>query len=123
MTDDHLTGAIGALIGGALTHGQNSEPGHQVGDLEDLLHACWTVMSTDQREKVLMSDAARNPLRELGWVEATLLAEDTDTGERSLIATDRVPPDDVEKRMIDLYWDNRLDSVDVVPVVLTEEIE
>ena len=38
-----------SLLECAVAHGENSEPDHEVGDLQDLLVACWSVMSPAQR--------------------------------------------------------------------------
>lgn len=46
-----------ALFLAARTHGQCSEPDHEVGDLQDVLRTCWLKMSTDQRAAVYKEHA------------------------------------------------------------------
>jgi hypothetical protein len=41
------------LMEAARLHGENSEPDHEVGDLQDLFFACWRVMSPEQRALAL----------------------------------------------------------------------
>ncbi len=45
------------LMEAARLHGENSEPDHDVGDLQDLLFACWLVMSPEQRALALSDPA------------------------------------------------------------------
>jgi hypothetical protein len=45
------------LMEAARLHGENSEPDHEVGDLQDLFFACWRVMSPVQRALVLSDPA------------------------------------------------------------------
>ncbi len=48
-----------SLIECAATHGENSEPDHEVGDLQDLLVSCWSVMSPEQRGLALSEPRAQ----------------------------------------------------------------
>ena len=41
------------LIQAATLRGENSEPDHEVGDLQDLFLACWHMMSPEQRALAL----------------------------------------------------------------------
>ena len=40
------------IIAAAERHGEQSEPDHEVGDLQDALRAAWALLSPDQRRKV-----------------------------------------------------------------------
>lgn len=40
------------LINAAKNHGMDSEPDHEVGDLQDILRTCFEVMSIEQRKQV-----------------------------------------------------------------------
>jgi hypothetical protein len=54
----------------AAQHGKDtSEPEHQIGDLEDLLRAAWEILSPDQRERLMKTDAAVAVLKNLGDAE------------------------------------------------------
>ena len=47
------TELLSKLLEGAEAHGINShEPGHEVGDLQEILSSCWAEMSDEQRNKV-----------------------------------------------------------------------
>lgn len=48
------------LIEAAEKHGQDSDADHEVGDLQDLLRACWAEMNPQQRARVLAGDAVDN---------------------------------------------------------------
>jgi len=50
------------LMEAARLHGENSEPDHEVGDLQDLFFACWLVMTPEQRALVLSDPAITNLL-------------------------------------------------------------
>lgn len=41
------------LLECAREHGENSDPDHEVGDLQDLFVSCWRVMTPDQRRRAL----------------------------------------------------------------------
>jgi hypothetical protein len=43
-----------SLLEAARLHGENSEPDHEVGDLQTLFVACWSVMSPEQRALALV---------------------------------------------------------------------
>jgi hypothetical protein len=49
MAHDMELPDIENLITAAELHGQESEPDHEVGDLQDVLRTCWRLMSGDQR--------------------------------------------------------------------------
>lgn len=49
-------------ISAAQTHGENSDPDHEVGDLQDMLRAVWEIMTPEQREEALASDEFVNVL-------------------------------------------------------------
>lgn len=40
------------LLAAAGAHGQLSEPDHEVGDLQDALRACWSIMTPEQRTHI-----------------------------------------------------------------------
>jgi hypothetical protein len=40
------------LIAAAKKHGENSNPDHEVGDLQDILRSCFEVMTPEQRKQV-----------------------------------------------------------------------
>lgn len=40
------------LIRAAQEHGAQSEPDHEVGDLQDILRSCWRAMTVEQRRAV-----------------------------------------------------------------------
>ena len=54
VTDQHLE----TLVDMAKQHGEDSEPDHEVGDLQDLLRAAWQLMSDSQRLELLKGEAA-----------------------------------------------------------------
>lgn len=43
---------IWRLFEAAERHGNDSEPDHEVGDLQDVAEACWKVMFPDQKQRV-----------------------------------------------------------------------
>lgn len=45
------------LIEAAEQHGQDSEPDHEVGDLQTYLRAAWKVLTPEQKLEVLQDDA------------------------------------------------------------------
>ncbi|WP_371438310.1 hypothetical protein [Polaromonas sp.] len=49
---------IEALIEAATIHGQDSNPDHEAGDLQELLRSAWNLMSSAQRQQLLDSPAA-----------------------------------------------------------------
>lgn len=59
--DPELEGILDA----AKAHGEEGEPDHEVGDLQDVLRAAWTMMSPDQRKMLLASDEVEAVLE---WV-------------------------------------------------------
>jgi len=42
-----------AILDAAQTHGSESEPDHEVGDLQDALQAAWDLMSNEQRDQLM----------------------------------------------------------------------
>lgn len=46
-------GDVETLISAARAHGRQSEPDHEVGDLQDILRACWAQMAPGDRRAVL----------------------------------------------------------------------
>lgn len=40
------------LIDAARAHGEQSDPDHEVGDLQGILRDCWAVMTPEQRKEV-----------------------------------------------------------------------
>lgn len=61
-TDDFIED----LIAAAGAHGQLSEPDHEVGDLQDALRMCWSIMTPEQRTRV--TQLANSTMNE--WLEA-----------------------------------------------------
>lgn len=52
-----MTDILTTLFDAADQHGEDSEPDHTVGDLQDLLREAWALMSTEQRRELLQTDA------------------------------------------------------------------
>ena len=48
------------LIEAARRHGEDSEPDHEVGDLQDVLRAAWAELTPDQRRRVIRSPDVSN---------------------------------------------------------------
>lgn len=48
------------LFEAAIKHGEDSEPDHEVGDLQDLLTEMWDLLTAEQRAKFLASETVRN---------------------------------------------------------------
>jgi hypothetical protein len=46
-------GGIEALLAAAQAHGEQSEPDHEVGDLQEILRACWAAMTPRARRQIL----------------------------------------------------------------------
>ena len=60
MAADHTSPDFASLLIQAATlRGENSEPDHEVGDLQDLFLACWHVMSPEQRALALSDPAVK----------------------------------------------------------------
>lgn len=49
---------IETYIKAAQQHGEDDEPDHEVGDLQDILRVAWEIMTPDQRERFAKDDAA-----------------------------------------------------------------
>lgn len=73
---------IERVIRAAEQHGTNSEPDHEVGDLQDLLRSAWSLMSPDQRDQLMAAAETLNVLQhgddfvEVAELRACLLRED-----------------------------------------------
>ncbi len=61
---------IEGLITAAERHGQDSEPDHEVGDLQSLLRKAWDLMEPHQRTALLASSEAEEVLEHGGGEEA-----------------------------------------------------
>jgi hypothetical protein len=48
------------LFDAADNHGEDSEPDHTVGDLQDLFSAAWNLMTAEQKQALLICDAVEN---------------------------------------------------------------
>lgn len=48
------------LVEAARLHGENSDPDHEVGDLQDLFFACWRVMSPAQRTHIFEDETVKD---------------------------------------------------------------
>jgi hypothetical protein len=57
------------LLWGAEVHGLESEPDHEVGDLQDLLREAWRLMTPAQRAELVRSRAGLAVLHEAGLVD------------------------------------------------------
>lgn len=60
---------VDTLIEAAERHGKDSEPDHEVGDLQQLLRAAWGLMTPDQRQALLVSPEAEDVLMHGGEPE------------------------------------------------------
>lgn len=45
------------LMNAAENHGTESDPGHEVGDLQDVVLACFEVLTKEQKQKVFAHDS------------------------------------------------------------------
>lgn len=54
------------LIEAARRHGEDSEPDHEVGDLQDILRAAWEQLTPDQRRRVIRSPEVSNVVEAAG---------------------------------------------------------
>ncbi len=52
MTEPSHDDFIEDVLAAAKAHGQISEPDHEVGDLQDVLRACWGIMTPEQRTRI-----------------------------------------------------------------------
>lgn len=59
MSIEHSDNAIETLIEAAERHGAESDPDHEIGDLQDLLRAAWELMSQEQRRAFWAGSAAQ----------------------------------------------------------------
>lgn len=64
-------GLVEDLIGFAQKHGEDSDPDHEVGDLQDLLRAAWKLMTPEQR-RAMLTDASVSNVVESATGEALL---------------------------------------------------
>lgn len=58
-----MTAIIEKLITCAENHGEDSDPVHQVGDLEDMLRAAWQLMTPEQKRRFIQSDEVDNAVQ------------------------------------------------------------
>lgn len=56
---------IGRILAAAKRHGEQSEPDHEVGDLQVILRAMWRVLTPEQRDAFMDADECRELL--LWW--------------------------------------------------------
>lgn len=49
---EESAGLVERIIDAAQKHGEQSEPDHEVGDLQDVLRKCWEEMTVAQRQAV-----------------------------------------------------------------------
>jgi hypothetical protein len=61
------TALLGRLLSAAKSHGDQSDPDHEVGDLQALLASCWNRMTPRQRRDVY--EAHRDMVSE--WLESS----------------------------------------------------
>lgn len=71
---------IDRLINAAKQHGEDSEPDHEVGDLQDYLRAAWRIMSPAQRLQFMKDDA----VRDVAEIETTRIFEEIDEALESI---------------------------------------
>lgn len=69
------------LLEAARRHGADSEPDHEVGDLQDLLRAAWEQFTSDQRRNFLMQSAVSNVLEGAILERLVTGGEEIDTDE------------------------------------------
>lgn len=55
------------IIAAAANHGRDSEPDHEVGDLQDLLRVAWKIMTPQQRTQFWNHDTTHEILKSGGW--------------------------------------------------------
>lgn len=71
-----------ALLRIAKQHGEDSEPDHEVGDLQDLLRPMWKLLTPDQRNAFMASDEVRNVMQGATGEDGTICdIEDVDPQE------------------------------------------
>lgn len=63
MTQQHKLLDIHFYTSAAEQHGQDSEPDHEVGDLQDMLRAMWAILTPAQRVAYASSDAVQQILQ------------------------------------------------------------
>jgi hypothetical protein len=51
---------IETFIAAAQKHGEDSEPDHEVGDLQDMLRAAWSIMTPEQRRTFATTEEVDN---------------------------------------------------------------
>jgi hypothetical protein len=57
-----MTSILDKLFESADHHGEDSEPDHTVGDLQDLLTTAWSILTLEQKRALLQSDAVETLL-------------------------------------------------------------
>lgn len=55
---DHVF-TVDELLKAATQHGEDSEPDHEVGDLQEFLRAIWSVLDEPKRQQIFALDAVR----------------------------------------------------------------
>jgi hypothetical protein len=43
---------VNVLLGAAARHGRESDPDHEVGDLQGIVQLCWSLLTKEQREAI-----------------------------------------------------------------------
>ncbi len=64
MNESATDRRLESLLEGARLHGENSEMGHEVGDLAELLSECWSLMLPAQRDALIASDIGQAVIQE-----------------------------------------------------------
>ena len=72
--------ALSQILSAAARHGRESEPDHEVGDLQDALRACWKQPFPDQKERVIADPHVQNVLE---WHEDNAWTDEDDDCEAS----------------------------------------
>lgn len=63
---DRTKSILEDFIDAATNHGRDSEPEHEVGDLQDMLRVAWSIMSPTQRIQFINHDTPHDILEEWG---------------------------------------------------------
>jgi hypothetical protein len=75
---------VGTLIAAALAHGQNSEPDHEAGDLQEYMSSAWALMSIELQNSALAHPRLSTALKTATLGVPFLGKPDTPSGEELL---------------------------------------
>lgn len=68
---------LNVLLAAAKQHGEDSDPDHEVGDLQDLLRPMWAILTPEQQRNFLASDEVAAVLEAALPSEAEIVTEST----------------------------------------------